>query len=130
MMFYCSNGYQAGGITAIGFSIMQYEDNPFFNFTCNTGTIVGSGGAIYASSYDPHVFDSSQFCFMQSRKGNASNVTFYFTENGPITTIFVTGLQPCRYVCAQNDAQSAWVCYQPRNGTDVNRNHYTVLLNQ
>ena len=82
-MFYCNNGYQAGGITAIGFSIMQYEDNVLFNFTCNTGTIVGNGGAIYASSYDPHVFDSSQFYFKQSRKGNASNVTFYLQKMVP-----------------------------------------------
>ena len=52
---------------------------------------------------------------------------FILQKNGPITTIFVTGLQPCRYVCAQNDAQSAWVCYQPCNGTDVNRNHYCVV---
>lgn len=115
MRFYDNNGYQAGGITAIGFSIIQYGDNVHFNFTHNTGTIVGSGGAIYASSYDPHVFDSSRFCFIQSSEGNASNVVFYFMENGPIATIFVTGLQPCRYVCAQNDAAKNLSTYNPFN---------------
>ena len=101
MKFINNFGNEVGGLSIVGFSVIQYEDNVIFTFTNNHGRTPGSTGAIYAKSYDPHIFISSHVCFLQSVKGNASNVTFYFFNPGP--SIFVTGLHPCRYACTNNE---------------------------
>ena len=99
MTFENNYGHPAGAIAMTGFSIIQYNNNVTFNFTENSGTSVG---AIHYTSQDPHVFFSSHTCFVKSLKGNATNVSFHFTDNKP-TTIFVTGLHSCKYACTKND---------------------------
>lgn len=94
MLFFNNRGYKAGGITAESFSVIRYGDNVVFRFANNQGSI-GFEGAIYANSFDPHFFFSSHMCFLQSAKGNASNVTFHFYRNA----IFVSSLHPCRAAC-------------------------------
>ena len=101
MKFIHNHGNEVGGISIAGFSIIQYEDNVIFNFINNHGRLPFGTGAIYAKSYDPHVFISSHMCFLQSVNRNANNITFYFFSNE--TSIFVTGLHPCRYACTNNE---------------------------
>uniref|UniRef100_A0A1X7VD16 Right handed beta helix domain-containing protein n=1 Tax=Amphimedon queenslandica TaxID=400682 RepID=A0A1X7VD16_AMPQE len=101
MTFIHNRGNEVGGISTAGFSVIQYGDNVIFNFTNNHGRTPRSSGAIHAKSFDPHIFISSHVCFLQSFKGKAKNVTFYFFNNGP--SIFVTGLHPYRYACTNNE---------------------------
>ena len=111
MTFMDNRGNEVGGISIAGFSVIQYEDNVSFNFTNNGGRTPCSTGAIYAKSYDPHIFISSHVCFLQSVKGNASNVTFFFFNTGP--SIFTTGLHPCRYACTNNEDTVLHAMFNP-----------------
>ena len=118
MKFMDNYGNEVGGISIAGFSVIQYEDNVIFNFTNNHGRTPCSSGAIYAKSYDPHIFISSHTCFLQSDNGNANNVTFYFFSNE--TSIFITGLHPCRYACTNNEDTVLPPVFNPFNNNASN----------
>ena len=119
MNFMDNYGNEVGGISIAGYSIILYKDNVIFNFTNNHGKTPCSSGAIYAKSYDPHIFISSHVCFLQSVNGKANNVTFYFFDkNGP--SIFVTGLHPCRYACTNNEDTVLLPVSNPFNNNSSN----------
>ena len=101
-----NKGSKGGGISLVGISQLQFEDNSTFVFENNTAELLG--GAIYSYSSDQHDYSSSRTCFLKHFTEKREpfqdrNVTFYFKDNKALSnigsSIYASTLWPCRRSC-------------------------------